>query len=239
MTVPAGRICPWCGSTQIRRIADRVGEMDWCQQCGRVATVSGIAGVLLAGGLGRRMGGGADKPLRLLAGRSLLAHAVQRAAPQVGALVLNVNTVPAAFTDYGLPLVADPIAGYAGPLAGVLAGMEWAAARGCQWLVSFATDAPFLPRDLVTNLVEAVRREDADIGCARSGGRVHPVFALWPVHLAETLRRAMVEEQMRKVDLWTSRFRVAYADWPDQPFDPFFNVNTPEDLAAAEGVSAD
>ena len=192
-----------------------------------------IAGVLLAGGLGRRMGGGGDKPLRRLAGQPLLAHAIARAQPQVSALVLNVNAPPDRFVEYSLPIVADPIDGFAGPLAGVLAGMMWAEQQGCSWLASFATDAPFLPVDLVARLAAAIERDGADMGCARSGGRDHPVFALWPVRLAGALRRALVDEDMRKMDRWTARYRVAYADWPVEPYDPFFNVNTPEDLAAA------
>lgn len=198
-----------------------------------------MAGVLLAGGLGRRMGGGGDKPLRMLAGQPLLVHAIARARPQVGPLVLNVNGSPERFADYDLPLIADPIDGFAGPLAGVLAGMTWAAQRDCTWLASFATDAPFLPVDLVARLAAAIERDGADMGCARSGGRTHPVFALWPVRLADALRRALIDEDMRKIDRWTARYRVAYADWPVEPHDPFFNVNTPEDLAAAERVRVD
>lgn len=195
-----------------------------------------VAGVLLAGGLGRRMGGGGDKPLKMLGGRPLLAHAVDRARPQVRALVLNVNGDAERFAEYQLPVVADPVEGFVGPLAGVLAGMEWAAGQGCDWLASFATDAPFLPLDLVARLLEATLRDGADIGCAMSGGRTHPVFALWPVRLAGDLRRALIDEQMRKIDRWTARYRVSYADWPIEPIDPFFNVNTPDELAEAARV---
>lgn len=195
-----------------------------------------VAGVLLAGGLGRRMGGGGDKPLKELGGKPLVVHTIERARPQVSTLLLNANGDPARFAGFGLPVVADSVEGFVGPLAGVLAGLEWArdAMPGTDWVASFATDAPFLPRDLVARLLEAVRREDADIGCAMSGGRTHPVFALWPVRLAGELRRALVEEEMRKIDRWTARYRVAYAAWPAEPVDPFFNVNTPEELAAAE-----
>ena len=126
-----------------------------------------VAGVLLAGGLARRMGGG-DKPLRQLGGRPLLAHAIERVRPQVSALVLNVNGDPARFSDFDLPVAADPIEGFAGPLAGVLAGMDWVAehAPDCRWLASFATDAPFLPTDLVARLMAAVEAEGAD-ACPR------------------------------------------------------------------------
>ncbi len=198
-------------------------------------------GVLLAGGLGRRMGGGGDKPLKVLAGRPLLDHAIARARPQVSQLVLNVNGDAARFAEYGLSVAPDPVQGFVGPLAGVLAGLEWTKANAprAEWMASFATDAPFIPEDLVARLLEAVRRDTADIGCAMSGGRTHPVFALWPVRLAEALRQAVVEEEMRKIDRWTGRFRVAYAEWPSAPFDPFFNVNTPEELAAAERHAAE
>lgn len=194
---------------------------------------TGVAGVLLAGGLGRRMGGG--KPLALLGGQPLLAHAVARARPQVASLMLNINAEPHRFTGYALPLMADPLPGFAGPLAGVLAGMDWAAAHGFSQVASFAADAPFLPPDLVARLAAAVTREDAEIGCATSGGRSHPVFALWPVRLADALRHALTVEDMRRMDRWMARFRVAHADWPGEP-DPFFNVNTPEDLAAAQAM---
>lgn len=195
-----------------------------------------VAGVLLAGGLGRRMGGGGDKPLKELAGKPLIAHTIQRARPQVTALVLNANGDPARFTEFGLPVIPDPVEGFVGPLAGILAGLDWARAQvpGAAWLASFATDAPFLPDDLVARLVEAVSREGADIGCAMSGGRTHPVFGLWPVRLANDLRRALIEEDMRKIDRWTARYKVAYAEWPADPVDPFYNVNTPDELAAAE-----
>ena len=191
-------------------------------------------GVLLAGGLARRMGGG-DKCLRPLGGRPLLAHIVERARPQVAALAINANGDPARFAAFGLPVVADTIAGFAGPLAGVLAGMEWAAQRhaGAEWLATFATDAPFFPRDLVARLHAAVARAGADMACARSDGQDHPVFGLWPVRLAVDLRRAM-DEGVRKVDVWTGRYRLAVAEFPAQPFDPFFNANRPEDLAEAE-----
>jgi len=198
-----------------------------------------IAGVLLAGGLSRRMGGG-DKNLRLLGGRPILDRIVDVVRPQVGPLVLNANGDPARFAAYGLPVAPDVVEGYAGPLAGVLTGMEWARANapGSQWLASFATDAPFLPSDLVARLMRAVVAEGADLACARSGGQDHPVFGLWPLRLADDLRRAMVEEGVRKVDAWTGRYRLAVADFPITHVDPFFNTNRPEDLAEAERLLA-
>jgi len=196
---------------------------------------STIAGVILAGGLSRRMGGG-DKGLRLLAGRSILDHVVDRARPQVGPLVLNANGAPDRFASYGLPVVADGVDGFAGPLAGVLAGLDWAAANApdCPYVASFACDAPFLPPDLVKRLSAALATESAELCCAESDGRAHPVFGLWPVALREELRRAMVEEGIRKVDVWTARYRLVQVDFPIDPIDPFFNANWPEDLNAAE-----
>ncbi|MFL7905228.1 molybdenum cofactor guanylyltransferase MobA [Azospirillum argentinense] len=202
-------------------------------------TTEGIAGVLLAGGLSRRMGGG-DKSLRTLGGRSILERIVATVRPQVGPLVLNANGDPARFAAFGLPVAADVVEGFAGPLAGVLTGMEWARANApdCRWLASFATDAPFIPGDLVARLAAAVEREGADFACARSDGQEHPVFGLWRVDLADDLRRAMVEEDMRKVDAWTARYRLAVADFATDPVDPFFNTNRPDDLAEAERLMA-
>ncbi len=202
-------------------------------------TTDGIAGVLLAGGLSRRMGGG-DKSLRTLGGRSILERIVATVRPQVGPLELNANGDPARFAAFGLPVAADVVEGFAGPLAGVLTGMEWARANApqCRWLASFATDAPFIPGDLVARLVAAVEREGADLACARSDGQEHPVFGLWRVDLADDLRRAMVEEDMRKVDAWTARYRLAVADFATDPVDPFFNTNRPDDLAEAERLMA-
>ena len=196
-----------------------------------------VCGVLLAGGQSRRMGGG-DKCLRPLGDRSILAHVVERAQPQVVDLVLNANGDPARFSGYGLPVTADVVEGFAGPLAGVLTGIEWARAQapGCTWIASFACDAPFLPGDLVDRLLESIEAEGADLACAVSGGRDHPVFGLWPVALGDDLRRAMTEEEVRKVDIWTGRFRLARVEWPVQPYDPFFNTNRPDDLAAAESL---
>lgn len=199
-----------------------------------------VAGVLLAGGLSRRMGGG-DKSLLALGGRPILSRVIAAVRPQVGALVLNANGDPARFAAFGLPIAADVVEGYAGPLAGVLTGMDWAAANapGAVWVASFATDTPFLPADLVERLLRAVRQEGADLACARSDGRDHPVFGLWPVRLAGDLRRAMVEEGMRKVDAWTARYRLAAATFDSQPVDPFFNANRPGDLAEAERLLGD
>jgi molybdopterin-guanine dinucleotide biosynthesis protein A len=194
-----------------------------------------VVGVLLAGGQARRMGGG-DKCLRQLGGRTILEHVIERARPQVAALVLNANSDPTRFAAYRLPVVADVIAGFAGPLAGVLTGMEWARAHrpDCPWVATIATDTPFFPTDLVGRMLSVVEREGADLACAASGGRTHPVFGLWPVALADELRAAMVDDGIRKVDVWTARHRLAEVPFGTEPIDPFFNTNRPEDLAEAE-----
>ena len=195
-----------------------------------------IVGVLLAGGLARRMGGG-DKGLRPLGGRSLLEHVIQRMRPQVAELVLNANGDPERFAEFGLPVVADEIPDFAGPLAGILAGLDWTAANrpDCPLVVSVPTDAPFLPADLVACLAAARREQTADLACAASGGQSHPVVGLWPVRLRADLRQALANENIRKVDRWTGRYRLATVPFePDASgIDPFFNANRPEDLATA------
>jgi molybdopterin-guanine dinucleotide biosynthesis protein A len=194
-----------------------------------------VAGVILAGGLSRRMGGG-DKCLREIGGQPILVRIVERVRPQVSALVLNANGDPARFAAFGLPVVADNVAGFVGPLGGILAGLEWAArhAPQCRWLASFAGDAPFVPRDLVARFLAAVAGERADLACAVSGGQAHPVFGLWRVDLRDALRRALVEEQIYKVDRWTARYKLVPVEFPTVPVDPFFNANRPEDIAEAE-----
>ena len=196
-----------------------------------------VVGVLLAGGQARRMGGG-DKCLRHLANKPILAHVIDRVRHQVAALVLNANGDPGRFADFGLPVAADVIEGFAGPLAGVLTGMEWAKIHhpDCPWIVTIATDTPFLPRDLVTRMLDAADQENADLACARSGGRSHPVFGLWPVDQAKALRCAMIDEDIRKVDVFTGRYRLANVDFPTEPLDPFFNTNRPDDLIEAERI---
>lgn len=195
--------------------------------------VAAVAGVLLAGGLSRRMGGG-DKNLRLLGGRPILAHVIDRIRPQVAALALNANGDAARFAAYGLPVVADSIPGFAGPLAGVLAGLDWAAeaASTCRWLLSTPTDAPFLPEDLVTRLWAAAE-SGAEVAVAASGGRSHPVAALWAVSLRAPLLRAL-EGGIRKVEDFTKDRRIVTVAFASEPLDPFFNLNRPEDLEEAE-----
>jgi molybdenum cofactor guanylyltransferase len=193
---------------------------------------------VLAGGQARRMGGG-DKARIRVGGTTILERVLSRLAPQCSRIVINANGDPARFSDTGLPVVADSVPNFAGPLAGILAGLDWAAANAPdrEWLLSMPGDCPFLPRDLLTRLNEARLAARAPLACAGSGGRTHPVVGLWPLMLREDLRHALVEEGLRKIDLWTARHGVATADWPTIPVDPFFNVNTPDEAKSAEAIA--
>jgi len=197
-----------------------------------------VAGVILAGGLARRMGG-RDKAFIELAGRPLVSFAIERLAPQVGWLALNANGEAARFAPFGLPVIADTVEGFAGPLAGILAAMLWAQdhAPEVSWIVSAATDTPFFPRDLVARFLDAVDREGARLACAVSNGRAQPVFGLWPVDLAQDLERALVDEDLRKIDRFTARYPLAMVDFSRAGCDPFFNINRPEDLRKAGGLT--
>ncbi len=192
--------------------------------------------VVLAGGLARRMGGG-DKPLRLLGGRPLLDHVLERIAPQVAAVVLNANGDAARFAGYGLPVVADGLPDHPGPLAGVLAALDWTAARRPEldWVLSVPGDCPFLPPDLARRLHAARAAAAVPLACARSAGQAHPPVGLWPVALRAELRAALLAGE-RKIDRWTARHGCAHADWAADPVDPFFNANAPADLAVAEAL---
>jgi molybdopterin-guanine dinucleotide biosynthesis protein A len=196
-------------------------------------------GVVLAGGLARRMGGG-DKARIRIAGKSILERVLARLTPQCAAVILNANGDPARFADAGLPVVADTVPDFAGPLAGILAGLDWAAghAPAVADVVSVPGDCPFLPADLVARLAAERRAAGRALACARSGEWRHPVVGLWPVALRDELRRALIEEHLHKIEAWTARHGVAVADWPATPVDPFFNVNTPEDAAEAERIAS-
>ncbi len=196
-------------------------------------------GLVLAGGLARRMGGG-DKARIRVGGATILERVLACLKPQCTRLIINANGDPARFNDTGLPVVADSVPDFAGPLAGVLAGLDWAAANAPsnEWLVSAPGDCPFLPKNLVARLHEARAAAGTPLACARSGEWRHPVIALWPVALREDLRRALVDEDLHKIEIWTARHGVAIADWPVEPVDPFFNVNRPEDASRAEALAA-
>jgi molybdenum cofactor guanylyltransferase len=194
-----------------------------------------ILAVVLAGGLARRMGGG-DKCLRLLGGRPILGHVIERLRGQVGQILINANGDPERFGAFGVPVAADAVAGFGGPLIGILTALEWVEAQA-PWVtdvLSVPGDGPFLPRDLVGRLVAARVRESTKLARAGSGGRANPVVGLWPVSLAAALRHAVVAEKIAKVDVWTDRYDMATVMFEDVPIDPLFNANTPEDLIEAE-----
>ena len=195
-------------------------------------------GLVLAGGLARRMGGG-DKALLKIGGETILERVLARLGPQCERIILNANGDPARFARFGLPVIADDIPDFAGPLAGILAGLDWAAkhASEVEWIASMPGDCPFVPRDLVARLHAARSKAGTPLACAKSGDWRHPVAGLWPVSLRSELRRALIEEGLHKIEVWTSRHGVALAEWSDRPADPFFNVNRPEDLAEAERIA--
>lgn len=198
-----------------------------------------VPGVLLAGGLARRMGGG-DKPMRRIAGRTILERVIARLEPQCDELILNANGDPARFAAFALPVIADSVADFPGPLAGILAALDWVAVNrpDVKWMLSAAADCPFLPRDLVSRLDVARATENAELAVAASGDQSHPVVGLWSIGLRDELRHALVVEGIRKIDRWTARYKLATVTWPTTPLDPFFNANTVEDIAEAERLAA-
>ncbi len=201
--------------------------------------MDGIYGVILAGGLARRMGGG-DKPLRTVGGRTMLTRVIERLRPQCDGLVLNANGDPARFADTGLPVAADTVPDRAGPLAGVLAGLDWLAANTprTEWAVTVGGDTPFLPPDLVARLASGRREAGAAVAMATSADRVHWTTALWPVALRPALRSFLVDESLRRAADFAERHATAQVCWPVGRVDPFFNVNTPQDAMEAERMAA-
>lgn len=189
-------------------------------------------GVILAGGQATRMGGG-DKGLLRLGTKPILTHVIDRLLPQVEGLALNANGDPERFATYDLPVLPDSISDYPGPLAGVLAGLDWAASQGASHIVTAAADTPFFPADLVPRLLLAAETEGKPIALARTENGRHPTFGLWPVNLRNDLKTAL-QDGVRKVVQWTDSHGTAMADFPILGFDPFFNVNTPEDLMEAQ-----
>jgi len=201
--------------------------------------VTDPAGVILAGGRATRMGGG-DKGLRRVGDRRLIDHVIDRLAPQCAALAINANGDPARFAEFGLPVLADSLPDHPGPLAGVLAGLDWAAAEGHAAIVTAAADTPFFPRDLARRLAAAAGPSGLALAASRDAeGKLwrHPTFGLWPVALRDDLRAAL-RGGLRKIVLWTDAHGAGLAEFPATPFDPFFNVNTPEDIARAEDLRA-
>ncbi len=193
-------------------------------------------GVVLAGGKATRMGGG-DKCLLPLGGRRVLDHVLERLGGEIGSIALNANGDAERFAEFGQAVIPDSVEGFAGPLAGVLAGLDWAAAQGASHIVTVAGDTPFFPRGLVEQLVRAGEAQGKPIVLAATSNGRHPTFGLWPVDLRDDLRSAL-ETGTRKVVAWTDRHGTATAEFADDPFDPFFNINTPEDLDRAEELWA-
>jgi molybdopterin-guanine dinucleotide biosynthesis protein A len=202
--------------------------------------VPSTLGLVLAGGLARRMGGG-DKALIEIGGVSILDRVLAVLSAQCTGIIINANGDPGRFADTGCPVIPDNVPDYPGPLAGILAGLDWLAAQDndVEWIVSVPGDCPFLPDDMVERLHQARRKTGTGVplACARSGEWRHPTVGLWPLALRQDLRKALVEEGLRKIEVWTGRHGIAIADWPDQPIDPFFNINTPEDAARAERIA--
>lgn len=193
-----------------------------------------IAGLVLAGGLSRRMGG-REKALLPLNGRPMIAHVLARLGPQTSTLAINANGDPARFDAHDVDVLADVVADNPGPLAGILTGLEWAESVNARSLVTVPADCPFLPANLVARMVEAAATKNADITIARSGDRHHPVIAMWSPALADPLRHSLVHEGIRKIDRFTEQHRTVFVDWPiTDDGDPFDNINTPDDLARAE-----
>ncbi len=198
-----------------------------------------IPGLILAGGLARRMGGG-DKSLLMLGRKPVLAHVIERLRAQAAPVLLNANGDPARFAAFGLTVLPDSLPDFPGPLAGVLAGLDWAAEHGHARIVTVAADTPFFPDNLVKKLTEASQKADKPIALAATpdpdrGLRRHPTFGLWPVALRDDLRAAL-QDGLRKIVAWTDRHGTALAEFPATPHDPFFNINTPEDMLQAEVI---
>jgi molybdopterin-guanine dinucleotide biosynthesis protein A len=198
-----------------------------------------ITGVILAGGRGRRMGG-VDKAFLTLGGETLLGRTIARARPQVSGLVINANSDPTRYAEFLLPTVPDSIGGYLGPIAGILSGLEWLRANrpDAKWLASFACDCPFFPLDLEERLIAAATHEGASVALAASGGRHHPVFAVWRADLPVTSEGVLRDQGLRKMDDFVALFPNTRVEFAADPIDPFFNINTPDDLARAEAMLA-
>lgn len=232
-------LAPWAQATA--RDYDKREDNDWAGprvaqnfvvENAETAFESRFPAMILAGGLSRRMGGG-DKCLLPLAGRAVLEHVIDRLRPQVAALALNANGDAGRFARFELPVVADDAADFAGPLAGILAALDWAQ-RTCasaRAVLTVPADTPFLPPDLAAQLTAA-----GAPAVARSAGRIHPVVGLWPLDLEPGLRKALREEGLRKVEDWTARLGPAVVDFAAAPIDPFFNINTSDDLRRAEAL---
>lgn len=200
---------------------------------------SEIIGVILAGGLSRRMSK-QNKCFIPLNGKPLIEHVLEKLIPQCDTILINSNKQNERLVTYKLPIVRDTLEGFLGPLAGILSVMEWTKQHKpeCKWIVTVPVDTPFLPDDLVSKLYQSVQSNHSELACACSQERSHPVIALWPTSLSDDLRHALIDEQMRKIDLWTSRYNISHQDFSNDHVDPFFNINCNEDLIEAESLLA-
>lgn len=191
--------------------------------------MTGVSGCIIAGGRARRMGGKA-KGLLLLGGQTITGRVIERLSAQVSELAINANDGQHAYEQFGFPIVADPVAGQPGPLAGLLAALEWSKAN---WIATVPSDTPFIPRDLVSRLRSAA--EGHTFAIAQSGGRGHFICGLWKKSLAVELRKDL-EKGVRRAEDWISRRKHGVATWEPTPYDPFFNINSPEELIEAERI---
>jgi molybdopterin-guanine dinucleotide biosynthesis protein A len=196
-------------------------------------------GVILAGGQARRMGG-TDKAFVKLGGETLIARTIARARPQVGELLINANGDLSRFAKFGVPVFSDSIDGFLGPVAGILAGLEWMREHrpDARWLASFACDCPFFPHDMVERLIDKAQSENARVVVAASGVRHHPVFAVWSASIPATSQSVLNDQGLRKMDDFVARFANTRVEFPSDATDPFFNINTPNDLRRAEALLA-
>jgi molybdopterin-guanine dinucleotide biosynthesis protein A len=194
-----------------------------------------VIGLILAGGQARRMGG-ADKAFLKLGGETLIARAIARARPQAGEIIINANGDLERFASLGCGVIADRIGGFLGPLAGILGGFEWMRVNRpeARWLASFACDCPFFPADMVERLVAEAQSRGVPIAIAASGERHHPVFAVWSASLPVTSESVLRGEGLRKMDDFVAGFPNTRVVFPSAPIDPFFNINTPDDLVRAQ-----
>ncbi len=189
---------------------------------------------ILAGGRASRLGG-IDKSLTKVGRKTILERIIERIGPQVKSTVLNANGDHDRFAATRLPVVADSVQGFAGPLAGILTGLEWTQEHSSEWMLSIPADTPFLPADLVARLRDALTGND--IACAASNGRRHHIVALWPVTVIDELRSQLTAGHLRKAEAFIERYRVGLAEWPGEPYDPFFNINRPQDVIEAGRIA--
>ncbi|HAI97144.1 MAG: molybdenum cofactor guanylyltransferase MobA [Cycloclasticus sp.] len=199
--------------------------------------INGIVGAVLAGGLSRRMNK-QNKSFIPLNGKPLIDYVIDTLSQQCDTIVINSNENDSRLASYNHPVVKDSLKGYLGPLAGILAVMEWTKQHlpDCKWIVTAPVDTPFLPEDLVSTLYQSHQKNQSALACACSNGRTHPVIGLWPVNLFGELRQALVNEDLRKIDLWTSRYSIAHPNFAYDVIDPFFNINCDKDLLEAESL---